>query len=150
MRVILSPVCERVRSQVSLELDGQLSQLEQAMVSRHLERCAGCCTFRDDLVTFTRALRQAPPECLGRPIALPRLGRARTAAFRGAVIRVGAAAAGIALVLGLGLGNRGLVSSTFRSESTARPAYLDSPDYEARIIQQVRSTRPALRTARAI
>ena len=143
-------MCDRVRSQVSLELDAELSQLEQAMVSRHLERCTDCRTFRDDLVTVTRALRQAPPERLAHPVALPRVGRARAAAARGVAIRVGAVAAGIALVLGVGLDDRGLVSSAFRSEPTSRPAYLDSPDYETHIIKQVRDTRLALRAARAV
>ena len=35
-------VCARVREQVSLELDGELSQLEQRMLAAHLERCAAC------------------------------------------------------------------------------------------------------------
>ena len=47
MRAALSPlVCERVRGQVSLMLDGELSQLEQRMVAAHLERCADCRDLR--------------------------------------------------------------------------------------------------------
>ena len=135
MTVVVSLVCSRVRSQVSLALDGELSQLEQAMVARHLEGCAACSTFRDDLTAVTRAMRQAPLAELERPVVLPRLRRARVAAVRGMAVRAGAVAAGIALVLGLGLGLD--ASSTFRSQTTtARPAYLDSMDLERELIRE--------------
>jgi predicted anti-sigma-YlaC factor YlaD len=131
--VVLSPVCSRVRSQVSLALDGELSQLERAMNARHLEGCAACRTFRDDLTAVTQAIRQAPLAPLERPVVLPRLRRARVAAVRGMAVRAGAAAAGIALVLGLGFD----ASSTFRSQPvTARPAYLDSMDLERELMRE--------------
>ena len=42
-------VCARVREQVSLELDGELSQLEQRMLGAHLERCGACATYAADV-----------------------------------------------------------------------------------------------------
>jgi len=133
-----SPVCQRVRGQISLDLDGELSQLERALVSRHLERCAACEAFRDDLVTFTSQLREAPLELPERPIAIPRLRRARLE-LRAAALSVGAAAASIALLLGVGLGERDLVGAG--TKSSARPAYLDSQNYEARLVQQASQYR---------
>jgi predicted anti-sigma-YlaC factor YlaD len=52
--------CERVRTQLSVLLDGGLSQLERRMVSAHLERCADCRTFEETVAAFTRELRAAP------------------------------------------------------------------------------------------
>ena len=131
-------VCERVRGQISLDLDGELSQLERAMVSRHLEHCAECDAFRDDLVAFTSALREAPLEAPEHPIALPRLRRARLE-FGAAALSIGAAAASIALLLGVALGERDLVGTG--SKSSARPAYLDSQNYESHLVQQASQYR---------
>jgi predicted anti-sigma-YlaC factor YlaD len=139
MGLYLSPVCERVRGQISLDLDGELSQLEQAMVARHLERCAECGAFRDELTAFTAALREAPLETPERPILLPPLRRARFEAVRDAALRVGAAAAGVALIVGLGLGERNIAGSG--SRASARPAYLDSPSYESRLVKQASDFR---------
>jgi anti-sigma factor RsiW len=137
MESYFSPVCERVRGQVSLDLDGELSQLERAMVSRHLEHCAECEAFRDDLVAFTSELRDAPLEEPAHPIALPRLRRARLE-FRATALSIGAAAASVALLLGVALGERDLIGG---SKSSARPAYLDSQTYEARLVQQASQYR---------
>ncbi len=135
-----SPVCDRVRSQISLDLDGELSQLERAMVARHLDRCSSCEAFRGDLTAFTSTLRETPLEHPEHAIVLPRLRRARLDGIRGAALRVGAAAAGIALILGVGLGERELVGSA-GSKSSGRPAYLDSQSYEGRFIRQAHDYR---------
>ena len=67
--------CERVRAQVSLRLDGELSQLEQRMVAAHLGRCADCRAFEESIVSFTTALRSAPLEQLSRPVVVRRTRR---------------------------------------------------------------------------
>jgi predicted anti-sigma-YlaC factor YlaD len=64
--------CSRVRSQISLRLDDELSQLERRMVSTHLERCYDCRLFADEVEEFTLALRAAPSILLDRPIAVSR------------------------------------------------------------------------------
>jgi predicted anti-sigma-YlaC factor YlaD len=61
-------VCERIRSQVSLDLDGELSQLERRMLSAHLDRCPECAGYAADLTQFTTAIRQAPLELFERRI----------------------------------------------------------------------------------
>jgi anti-sigma factor RsiW len=133
-----SPVCERVRGQISLDLDGELSQLERVMVAHHIERCAECEAFRDGLASFTSELRQAPLEAPAHPISIPRLRRARLE-FRAAALSVGAVAASIALLFGVGLGEKDLVGGG--SRDSARPAYLDSQNYETRLVQQASQYR---------
>jgi len=133
-----SPVCERVRGQISLDLDGELSQLERVMVAHHLEHCAGCNTFRDGVVAFTSEIRQATLEAPTHPIAIPRLRRARFE-LRAAALSVGAVAASIALLLGVGLGEKNLFGNG--SKDSARPAYLDSQNYESRLVQEASQYR---------
>jgi predicted anti-sigma-YlaC factor YlaD len=91
---ILPMVCERVRSQVSVLLDGELSQLEQRMVAGHLARCADCSAFEATVRTFTEELRGAPIEVPRRPIVVRRTRRVSLSA-----LRVNAVAATIAVAL---------------------------------------------------
>jgi anti-sigma factor RsiW len=91
-----SVICDRVRSQISLELDNELSQLELAMVSAHLERCSECRAYRDQIDAFTTALRAAPLEPMERPIALRRPRRVIAARMQ-----VGVAAAFAVVALGV-------------------------------------------------
>ena len=89
-----SLVCDRVRAQVSLGLDGELSQLETRMIAAHLARCADCAAFEEDVRTFTSELRAAPMEQLENPIeivrsprrALPRVQIGVAAAFAVALL----------------------------------------------------------------
>jgi predicted anti-sigma-YlaC factor YlaD len=92
-----SGVCTRMREQVSLQLDGELSQLERRMLSSHLSRCADCREFADDVSSFTDKLRYAPMEKLERPIVVSTPRRFSTARFQ-----VGIAAAFAFAALGLG------------------------------------------------
>jgi anti-sigma factor RsiW len=69
--VSASWACDRARQAVSLRLDGELSQLERALLERHLDRCSACAVFADDASALTRELRAAPPVRLERPTQLP-------------------------------------------------------------------------------
>lgn len=88
-------VCARVRAQISLRLDGELSQLESRMLSSHLERCADCRAYEADVVRITDDIRSAPLERMQRPIVV-RLPR-RISALR---LQAGVAAALAIAVLG--------------------------------------------------
>lgn len=90
-------VCTRVREQVSLELDGELSQLEQRMLATHLERCARCAAYADDVRDFTSRIRNAPPAVSGHPVAVRRRQPLTTVR-----LQVGVAAAFALAALGLG------------------------------------------------
>ena len=62
MKDVSALVCERFRAFVSLELDGELAELEHAMLDSHLERCARCRAYRADVVAVTAALLAAKLE----------------------------------------------------------------------------------------
>lgn len=71
MRRVTSPrSCERVRTQLSVLLDGGLSQLERRMVSAHLKGCADCRAFEESIAAFTHELRTAPLKRLRYPIVV--------------------------------------------------------------------------------
>ena len=54
--------CERARQWASVELDGELSTFERALLADHLGRCPDCRAFRADVAGLTAALRVAPHE----------------------------------------------------------------------------------------
>jgi anti-sigma factor RsiW len=70
-----SILCDRVRAQVSLRLDGELSQLESRMVDAHLARCADCREFETEVADMTARLRAAPFEMPSEPVVVSRPGR---------------------------------------------------------------------------
>src|SRR5262245_13501598 len=94
--VHLSAECERVRSLVSLGLDGELSQVEQASLRAHVGRCAACAEFALDLEALTKELRTAPLE---RP-AVGQVPVRRRGALR--TLQVAAAVAAVLIAAGMG------------------------------------------------
>lgn len=90
-------VCTRVREQVSLELDGELSQLEQRMLGTHLERCPRCAAYAADVRDVTERIRNAPRAVMQRPIVVRRNRPLTTVR-----LQVGVAAAFALAALGLG------------------------------------------------
>lgn len=88
----LPEVCHRTRQHVSLRLDTELSEFEEALVAAHLRRCTACSAFAMDLETITGTLRAAP---LAEPSVRFQLPR-RPARF--GVARAGTAAAAAATV----------------------------------------------------
>jgi anti-sigma factor RsiW len=107
-RVRPSMICDRVRSQISLELDEELSQLERAMVAAHLERCPDCLAYKSEVGAFTQALREAPLERMSSPVVVRRTRR-----YVAARLQVGVAAAVAVVALG--------VASQLASEEPASP-----------------------------
>jgi predicted anti-sigma-YlaC factor YlaD len=63
--------CRRARELTSLELDEDLSQLEQARLAVHVRRCASCRDFRLGVHATTEMLRSVPLERLERQVTLP-------------------------------------------------------------------------------
>jgi anti-sigma factor RsiW len=105
-------VCSRVREQVSLELDGELSQLEQRMLGTHLERCPRCAAYAADVRDVTERIRNAPRAHMQRPVVVRRRRTLTTVR-----LQVGVAAAFALAALGLGTQ---LASSTEPRSSLAR------------------------------
>jgi anti-sigma factor RsiW len=105
-------VCTRVREQVSLELDGELSQLEQRMLATHLERCPRCAVYAADVRDLTERIRNAPQATMQRPVVVRRRRPLTTVR-----LQVGVAAAFALAALGLGTQ---LAASTESRSSFAR------------------------------
>jgi anti-sigma factor RsiW len=89
MRWWRTSACERAAQWISLDLDGELSQLERAALGRHLDGCPRCREIGADVRAFTTLLREAPLAELYRPVELPAARRARARTVR----RVGASLA---------------------------------------------------------
>lgn len=107
-----SHACDRARAWVSLEVDGELSQLERSLLEAHAVDCAGCSAFRADVRAATAELRAAPLEELDRPITLP---HRRRISFRPLEV----AAAVVAAAVGLGSVGGALHFSGALAESQA-------------------------------
>jgi predicted anti-sigma-YlaC factor YlaD len=130
--------CERIHGVISACLDGEVSEVEQAKMGLHLASCGECREYASQVADTSRLLRDTPLEDLGFAIVLPsrRLRLART-------LQVGAAAAAIAVTVALGStigatqsGNLGALSSASASGSNA---YLQSPEYELRMLARASS-----------
>jgi anti-sigma factor RsiW len=88
--------CERVREQLSLALDGELSELGWLHLKTHLQGCPDCRAFEARTRAATEILRTSEPEEPAVPFVLPRTRR-----LRGRMLGAGAAAAAVALVAAL-------------------------------------------------
>src|SRR6266511_5560149 len=65
-----SQECDRMRSLVSAELDGELSDFEATLLRTHLDGCDGCSAFKRDVARFTGDLRGQPLELMDHPIVV--------------------------------------------------------------------------------
>jgi anti-sigma factor RsiW len=128
--------CERVRGVISASLDGEVSEVEQATADAHLAVCAECQAYAASLAVTSHLLRAAPLEELDFPIVLPshRLRLART-------MQLGAAAAAVAATVFLSVTvgtspNGGGLTSLSASAANGSAAYLQSPEYELRMLSR--------------
>jgi anti-sigma factor RsiW len=133
-------VCTRVREQVSLELDGELSQLEQRMLATHLERCPRCAAYAADVRDVTERIRNAPRAVMRRPVVVRRYRPLTTIR-----LQVGVAAALALAALGLGTQLAASTESqTSLSRFDGRPA-LNPPravlEHEQAILRVVKRGR---------
>jgi anti-sigma factor RsiW len=132
--------CDRARAQVSALLDGELSELEEADLRLHLDGCAACHTYHAGSAAISRSLRAAPLEQLDFPIVMP---NRRYVATRW--LQASSAAAAVLVAIGLGssqgiLAGHGSPSSSRSPGRTSSSAtYLQSPDYERRLLNSLRT-----------
>jgi len=102
-----------VRQQLSLRLDFERSEFEEAFLETHLRVCGACRAFASDIEGFTGALRAAPLAELTVPVQLPRQRRRRVSSL-GSLSAVATVAAAVVLS-----GIAGLHFEQARSQSTA-------------------------------
>jgi anti-sigma factor RsiW len=131
-------VCERVRAQISLELDNELSELERRMLDAHVLRCPACSAYSADVTDFTTMLRTAPLEQMRRAV--------RVYAPRGAVlprVHVGLAAAVALAVVGsaLQLGLPGLERETTLQQPSRFPTLTEGRNEMKQIVADGRDFR---------
>ncbi|MBW3593836.1 MAG: zf-HC2 domain-containing protein [Actinobacteria bacterium] len=93
--------CAAVRERCSLRLDGELSQLERKLLSRHLARCGGCREYDAALRATIELVRSAPLETPSRSLAPPLPARRSP----GRRARLVAALSAAALVMGVLVGS---------------------------------------------
>ena len=129
MRPVRPLVCERVRGQISVGLDGELSQLERVMIASHLERCSACGAYSAEVSAFTHALREAPLEPMARSVVIHRRRR-----HVGARLQVAAAAAvAVAALVGASQALRGQqldLDATFVPQSGTQITYMTREQVE--------------------
>ena len=142
MRVVRpSVICDRVRSQVSLDLDGELSQLERAMVAAHLRRCLDCRAYEAQVTAFTRVLREAPLRQMERPVVVRKPRR-----WVAARLQAGVAAAVALVALGV-TGRIALSESPAPSSPSVAQQQVENPSMgdlqnELAILELVRPGKP--------
>lgn len=111
MPTVRQPSCDRARTWLSLRLDGELSELEGALLDAHLARCERCSTAAAGIEAVTRAIRAVPLESptIALTVARPH-ARGSLRAF------YGAAAATLCTVVALaGVGSVGAMHLLGRS-----------------------------------
>lgn len=118
----------RARFWVSLRLDGELSELEGALLDGHLARCGECAAFAAGSDAATIALRAAPLE-----VPAPVVVRVARPGKRVLAIMTAAAFVATAAVLGMlgyGTGSHG---SPVSARAVAVVATGDTPDQIRRL-----------------
>jgi hypothetical protein len=87
--------CARARESISAQLDGELTELELEWQLAHLETCAECSVWAEDVQLTTEWLREAPWEEPAIGFARP---RRRTRATAPAALVAAAAASPVAVL----------------------------------------------------
>ena len=85
--------CDRAREWISLRLDDEISELEDALLETHLRRCGACREYEASVRGAVLALRARPPEHMDQPIVVS--GRRRALLRPAAVARVAAVVAAV-------------------------------------------------------
>jgi predicted anti-sigma-YlaC factor YlaD len=92
--------CERARQWSSLRLDGELSELEGALLEKHLETCGSCVSCAERLTTTALSLRTTPPEAPRIRFEIPKRTKVPFPASRRVAVAAIAAALGLGSLVG--------------------------------------------------
>jgi anti-sigma factor RsiW len=132
----MSERCDRARQWASLELDGELSELERSLLQAHLERCAECAPVVAEVRAIAARMREMPLEQPSLTAVAPRR-RPRVRAFQ-----VGVAAATVAIGISLG----SLAGSLSHSGSNTSA----HPNFSQALIAMLRANAPQHDSGRMI
>lgn len=129
---MLTPVppstCQRAREAVSLQLDGELSELGSTRLSAHLRECAACAAYAHEATAIAGRLRAAPLEQPGVAVTL-------SARRRRPGLQIAAAGAAAALAAVSSVALEHALRSSERAGQTATQA-ITSPSLQQDIIDQ--------------
>ena len=92
--------CERARQWSSLRLDGELSELEGALLEKHLETCGSCVAFDERLTATALSLRTTLPEPPRIRLQIPKRTRVSFPVSRRVAVAAIAAALGLGSLVG--------------------------------------------------
>jgi anti-sigma factor RsiW len=106
--------CERARQWASLRVDGELSELEDALLEKHLDGCATCRSFAHRLAATTELVRATPQEQAELVYAPPERRVIRLPVGRRVAIVAVAAAAALGSFVGSSLQRPGPAPATAR------------------------------------
>lgn len=122
--LIESRLCSRARFWASLRLDGQLSELEGALLDAHLAGCPACRSFAEAAESTTEELRAAPLEAHAE---VPVSGMRRRVARPVTVALTAALLAGAAVAGGL---VRNVVAPASQAAKAPRPVATVASTFE--------------------
>jgi predicted anti-sigma-YlaC factor YlaD len=143
----LTNACRTAREQISLHLDGELSELEQVALNAHLAACVRCRTYGASVADVSAQLRLAPAVQPEFPVVLPHRARIRMP------LRTAQAAAAAVVVAVLGMTAAGVTPGSERalSRGTANTRADRAPNLAANrgarltvdvVVQRPASPRP--------
>jgi ferric-dicitrate binding protein FerR (iron transport regulator) len=118
-----SQLCGRAKAWASLRTDGELSELESALLEAHLSRCESCTAFAEATVAVAAALRAAAP---ARPA--PLVVAHRPSARSGLRALQVAAAALVVVSAGIVAALTGPPGSAAAAKPVSMVASVESPD----------------------
>jgi anti-sigma factor RsiW len=122
----LTKACSTAREQISLHLDGELSEFEQIALNAHLTACPRCRAYGASVAEVSAQLRMAPVEEPEFPVVLPHRTRIRMP------LRTVQAAAAAAVVAVFGLAAAGVTPGSERAFSGRANAADQAPNLAAR------------------
>lgn len=130
MTAATGQLCSRARFWASLRVDGELSELEGALLDAHLGRCAECRTYAEGVAGATEALRNAPlVEVAPVMLAAPARPRRIVAGLVAATLVVLAAVVGGLVEQSASPGH----ASTLGARNVAVVATVETPDQLRRL-----------------
>ncbi len=144
----IDPLCERTRAWASLELDGELSELEALLFYEHVKDCSDCAAVVDDLRRIATILRAAPLVEPMRSFEFPSRQPLQGHVWRVPVRALAAAATVLALAVGLGVLGNSLGGSPSRAPEKVSPEIAFFPrsiDNELRQLRQPSLHKPRQR-----
>lgn len=114
--------CTRARESVSVQLDGELPELELDRLETHLRICPECSAWADQVHEVTLRLRDAALETPSEGLVLPRRGRRWTVSSAVAL----ASAAAVVATMFVAPGRQHSAANSLRVRTTRSKAQYDA------------------------